>query len=163
MPRGVKNVRCGLLADDGQATVEAAVLLPVLLALMGLLLQPACLLYTRAVMSAAVGEGARVAQTSSSATEVEEYVRRRLRAVPNVALFHVGEDDGWEVEVKGIGKECVTVTARTHARPLPLTYAVAAAIGGSDAEGVRLEASASRAAHPTWVGGDYGDWVGIWG
>ncbi len=139
-------------------------LLPVLLLLLGLLLQPACLLYTKAVMAAAAGEGARVAQTATSVADVEAYVRRRLQAVPNVALFHTGGDEGWEVEVAGIGDGGrVRVAIRAHARPLPLTYAVASAIAGSDGEGVRLEASAERVARPGWVGGDYGDWIGIWG
>ena len=52
------------MGEEGPASVEAAVLLPVLVLVVALLVQPACLLYTRAVMSGAA------AQTSSTLADL---------------------------------------------------------------------------------------------
>lgn len=52
-------------SESGQSTVEAAVLLPVLFVVFGLLLQPAILLYNRCIMNAAAAEGCRLVATGS--------------------------------------------------------------------------------------------------
>ena len=86
------------LSRSGQSTVEAALLIPVTLTVVALLVQPACVLYTRSVMSATAHELARVVSTGrGSADEVREYALRRLAAVPEVPLFHEGGPDAWEV------------------------------------------------------------------
>lgn len=70
----------------GQATVEAALLIPALLISLLLLIQPGILLYTRMVMEGAAAEGCRVLATASSLEEntatVEDFVKRRLASVP---------------------------------------------------------------------------------
>ena len=53
-----------LRAQGGQGTVEAAVVLPSVMLVLALLLQPVCLSYTRTVMRAAAGECARAAATA---------------------------------------------------------------------------------------------------
>ena len=79
------------LSRSGQSTVEAALLIPVTLTVVALLVQPACVLYTRSVMSATAHELARVVSTSrGSADEVRAYALRRLAAVPEAPLFHEG-------------------------------------------------------------------------
>ena len=70
----------------GQATVEAALLIPALLISLLLLIQPGILLYTRMVMEGAAAEGCRVLATASSLEEntetVEGFIKRRLASVP---------------------------------------------------------------------------------
>ena len=99
---GRKGWRAARAGEEGQATVEAAVLVPTVMVVLALLLQPAMLLYTRSVMSGAAAEGARLATTATYdevASLVDSYVRRRLRAVPDVACFHDGGADAWDVSI----------------------------------------------------------------
>ena len=150
--------------EDGQATVEAAVLLPTVMVVLALLLQPAMLLYTHAVMSGAAAEGARLATTATQ-DEVDSlvgaYVRRRLRAVPDVACFHEGGPDAWDVDVEqSEGRVCVAIGG--HASPLPLVGVTAGLVGQMDEEGVLLSAMAERRMRAEWVGGDYDDWIATW-
>ena len=81
----------GHVGEEGQATVEAAVLIPTVMVVLALLLQPAMLLYTRAVMSGAAAEGARLATTATYDEAVflaGSFVKLMLCAVPDLACFH---------------------------------------------------------------------------
>ena len=153
----------------GQASVEAALFLPVLMLLLALLLQPAFLLYTRAVMQQAAAEGLRVLATRELhgvATEEAcvSYVRRRLRAVPDVEAFHAGGADGWEVTCEGdSASKTVSVEVVGRMRPLPLVGVLASMLGETDGELVVLRVRASANVRPEWLEGDYADWVSIWG
>lgn len=150
--------------ERGQSSVEAAVLVPALLLTVALLVQPACLLYTRSVMSGAAAESARLAATAKSSTDVESFARRRLKAVPEVSVFHVGGEEDWSIAVEGVGgARTAKVRIRGHARPLPLMAAIAGALAGADGEGVVMEVEAEVKARADWVEGSYGDWIGIWG
>ena len=153
------------LDEKGQSTVEAAVLLPVAMVVLALLLQPAMLLYTRAVMSGVAAEGARLATTATQdemGSLVDGYVRRRLKAVPDIACFHAGGADAWEVEVESDGAR-VRVSVRGHARPLPLVGVTAGLVGQMDGGDVLLSAEVERGMRSEWVGGDYDDWIASWG
>ncbi|MCI6274781.1 MAG: pilus assembly protein [Coriobacteriaceae bacterium] len=162
---GCGRRHAGCAREAGQATVEAAVLLPVVMVVLALLLQPAMLLYTRAVMSGAVAEGARLAATASHG-EVESlvggYVRRRLKAVPNVACFHEGGSEAWDVAVEQDGGR-VRVVVRGRARPLPLVGVTAGLVGQMDGGSVLLSAMVERDMRAEWVEGDYDDWIAAWG
>ncbi len=148
--------------NDGQASVEAAVLIPSLLVVVALLVQPTCLLYTRSVMSGAAAEAVRLAATSSSTDEVVAFVKRRLKAVPEVSAFHAGGEADWSVSVSGAGTARPRVEISGHARPLPLTAAIAGAVAGSDGSGVVLKVEKEADARAGWVQGAYSDWVGMW-
>ena len=82
---------------SGQATVEAAMLVPVVLTLVALLVQPACALYTRSVMAATAAEVARLVSTARGSDEdVRDYALRRLAAVPTSRFFTRGDRrHGW--------------------------------------------------------------------
>ena len=149
--------------EEGQASVEAAVLIPVLFLVVALLVQPACLLYTRAVMSGAAAQGARLAASNPSSDEAVAFVRRRLKAVPEVSVFHAGGEGDWSINVEGAGSGRSRVEGRGHARPLPLMSAISGALLGSDGAGVVLEVTVEVSSHADWVNGSYGDWVGVWG
>ena len=153
-----------LRAQGGQGTVEAAVVLPSVMLVLALLLQPVCLSYTRTVMRAAAGECARAAATAhgGNMAACESFARRRLEAVPEVPLFHVGGPSDWQVELAASDGH-VDVTIRGHARPLPLMGALAALATMSDGQGIVLQVSLSEDLRPSWVGGDYDAWQQIWG
>ena len=150
---------------DGQTSVEAALLIPVVLTLVALLAQPACVLYTRSVMASAAEELVRVRATSRvGEDELRAYALRRLAAVPDVPAFHSGGAEAWEVESSSpddSGRVRVTIAGRV--RPLPLLGVLVAAFGELDGGEVVLVAEASREVRADWIGGDYGEWVGIWG
>jgi Flp pilus assembly protein TadG len=139
--------------------VEAAVLLPALLVVLTLLVQPACVLYTRCVMQEAASEAVRIAATDDSDDELEALVLRRLEAVPDVSVFHEG---GWEVSVeRADGAATVTVSGRVKALPF---FAPAVAVFTGDASGsATVTVTESAATAPGWLDGTYSTWVKIWG
>ena len=146
--------------------MEAAALLPTLFLLVALAVQPCCLAYTRALMYAAAGEGARVLTTAPAAEReelVSSYVLRRLKAVPNVDAFHMGGSDDWriEAELSDDGKEA-TVRIRGHARLVPLVGAAAAALYPSDEVGAIVEVTVSERVRPA-LEGSFDEWVSSWG
>ncbi|MCH3942359.1 MAG: pilus assembly protein [Atopobiaceae bacterium] len=153
---------------DGQASVEAALLLPVAMALVALLVQPVCLLYTRSVMESSAAEGVRALATASgsggaTAEACERFVRRRLAAVPELSCFHVGGEDDWTVSCEGAeGEASCSVSIAGHARPLPSSGWQAGVLGGSDDSGIVLEVEVSEDVRPSWLKGTYGEWVGMW-
>ena len=147
-------------ARAGQASVEAAFLLPVVLGILALVLQPACLLFSLAVMRSAAAESARVATTNTDTSRCREFAKRRLEGVPNVEIFHVGE---WDVDVSCDGEGQATVSIQGHARPLPLIGSLARVAFPCDEQGIVLGTSVTERLRPSWVGGDYGSWVSIWG
>lgn len=139
-------------------------ILPSTMLVFALLLQPVCLSYTKAVMRDAAGECARAALTAygGDMAACRSYALRRLEAVPEVPLFHVGGSGDWVIDISSSGGH-VDVSITGHARPLPLMGAVAALLAQSDGTGVVLHVSLSENMRPSWVGGDYGDWQSMWG
>lgn len=152
----------------GQASVEAAACLPVLMLLLAMLLQPVFVLYTRSVMQQAAAEGVRVLVTrepggAADDEACEAYVLRRLAAVPNMAAFHVGGSDGWDVTVSGdAGSDEVSVEIEGRLRPLPLVGILARLLGEADGDEVVLRVGVSERARPEWLEGGYGDWILAW-
>lgn len=140
-------------------------LLPTVMFVLGLLLQPVCLLYTRSVMRATAGECARVLVTARDANDeadCRDFALRRLAAVPEVSIFHVGGRSDWEVSFERSDGQ-VTVRIAGHLRPLPLLGISAEALGMRDGVGVRLEVSVTEGMRPDWVEGGYDAWQGVWG
>ena len=161
------------LADArGQATVEAAFLVPVLLGGVLLLVQPGIILYDRIVMQAAAVEGCRLLATAPSAETgdmAEDYVRRRLGAVPPLEVFHVHEGGcTWDISLSGSETSGeVSVTIATEVRALPLIDFAARAFGLADGDGnLRVEVSATMPTRAAWAvdaaPGSPAEWPGAW-
>ncbi len=136
---------------------------------LALLVQPACMLYTRTVMQAAAAEGCRMLAAPPTSAGVAEqsyraYILRRLSAVPDVGIFHVGGEAGWEIALEGPGGgDTARVSIATSVRPLPLIGVLTALLGAGDGDGgVRLEVEVATTVRPSWVEGGYGDWSSIW-
>ncbi len=145
---------------DGQSSVEAALLLPSLMVVVALLVQPACLLYTRSIMSSAANEAVRMLATTTNKDEVTTFVKRRLAAVPEVSVFHSGGPDDWVVEVEQGSDVSVAVTG--HVKPLPLMGFISAALGTADSSGLALSVTAKGKSQQAWVEGSYDDWANLW-
>lgn len=155
--------------QKGQASVEAAVMMPVFMLLMALLLQPAFLLYTRSIMQQAASEGVRVLMTAQTSGDVADeacraYVLRRLGAVPNIAAFHTGGKDGWTIELSGDASSSeVGVSVEGKLRPLPLIGILASMLGEVEGDEVLIKVSVTQTSRPSWLEGSYDSWAGEWG
>ncbi len=117
--------------ERGQSTVEAAFLIPVLLLVLGLFIQPVCLLYCSCVMNYAAAEGCRVYATNNALSNAEEvataYVERRLSAIPNIAIFH--NSDEWNISFTVKDNGVVVCTIKNKAATLPL-FGITTALAG---------------------------------
>ncbi|MDR1089084.1 MAG: pilus assembly protein [Coriobacteriales bacterium] len=155
----------------GQTTVEAAYLIPVLLLLLLLLIQPMILLYNRMVMENAAAEGCRLlatatSQGSYSQMKYEEYIKRRLAAIPPVDLFHLHTGDRtWEIALEGDESTTeVSVHITNRLRPLPLLGWGAELLRMTDAQhNIVQEVRVTMPTQPDWVarsgGNDPEGWV----
>lgn len=153
----------------GQATIEAAFALPVLMVLVLLLLQPGIVLYDRVVMAGAAAEGCRLLTTASDsdAQHCHDYVMRRLSAVPQADIFHVHSTGcTWDVQLEGDEvARTVTVRITTEAKPLPLIDCALGLLGLCNERGnVVIEVEATSATQPDWVDGQVSpdDWIRQW-
>lgn len=161
--------------EAGQATVEAAFLLPVVFIALLLLLQPGMLLYDRIVMNAAASEGCRLLATKTAAAgdmaeSCEAFVRHRLGAIPPVPCFHVHEGAcSWDIRFEGDeASDVVRVTITNEVRPLPLLDAGGALLGMVNGNGnLEVKVVAEQSTQPAWaresgLGDDPAGWIGAW-
>jgi len=128
-------------------------MLPLLMLLMALLVQPVCVLYTCMVMRHAAAATARVATTSADADATRRYALRRLAAVPEASVFHVGGTSDWDVQVDRSSAGDVSVEIAGHVRPLPLLGVVVGALGRQDSQGVLLSVRVVENTRPSWYEG----------
>lgn len=140
---------------QGQATIEAAFALPILMLLILLLLQPGVMLYDRIVMQGAAMEGCRLLATSSdgSSGTCEDYLRRRLSAIPQVDFFHVHSGGcTWRINMSGNEDAASTsVSISTEVKPLPLIGLGAGFLGLTNGNGnLTIEVEASAQTQPSW-------------
>lgn len=156
--------------EIGQASVEAAVCIPLLFVGILLLVQPGIILYDRMVMKSAAAEACRALATCDDRQQVEELLRRRLGAVPQHDCFHI-HDGGcsWKIElVGGPSSQAVSVRICNQAKPLPLISLGERALGLTNGEGnLEIEVSAHQEIQPAWTanstaGSDPSGWVGAW-
>lgn len=155
---------------SGQASVEGAFLIPVILVLLMLLIQPGILLYNRMVMMSAAAEGCRVLATQGSSQNqaaCEEFVRRRLGAVPEQDNFHVHSGGcTWEIVFQGgDSSSTVSVEIRNQVDLLPLFDLGAGLMGALNGSGhYQQKVVVERNTYASWVssnelGLDPGAWV----
>lgn len=157
---------CAAFEEHAQATVEAAFLLPSFFIVLLLMLQPVCLLYTRAIMEGAASSAARLMMTAEGQTDeaCRAFALRQLAAIPNVTIFHEGGPLSWDIECSEGGEEgAVRVGIEGSVRPLPVLGAFVGAFGEQDGHGgVLLTVEVAYEGRPDWLEGDYASWVSIW-
>lgn len=153
--------------DAGQSTVEAAFALPILMVLILLMLQPAIVLYDYVVLKSAAAEGCRLLATSAGGDENDDYMRRRLSAIPQHDLFHVHTGEcSYQIEMDGDeSSQEVSVTLSTKLKPLPLLDIGMKLSGLTDEDGcLKVEASSTMPTQADWVwtsasGASPAEWV----
>ena len=170
----MKKPRRARREASGQASVEAAFLIPLLLLTLLLLIQPAILLYTYLVMQSAAAEACRIVSTETlleqNADAVERYTMRRLAAVPQQDNFHVHEPAcSWDITYQGNDTTAtVSVQITNQVRPLPLFDFGFAALGLLNEQGdLQLSVSHQLRTKSEWVmnnewGIDPQRWVERW-
>lgn len=138
-----------MLNRSGQAAIETAFTLPLVFLVLLLLIQPAIVLYTRAVMSSAAHETCRAIATRPSSVgdrAYESFARRRLGAIPPVPIFHEHDPCSYAIAITGdADAAAVMVRIENSMRPLPLVGAVWSHVTGGGGREIRqiVEASAS--------------------
>lgn len=166
--------------QSGQATVEAAFLLPVLFLLLLLLLQPAILLYDHLVMQGAAAEGCRLlvtadggsggiqvgghAHVSPTSNPYQSYVLRRLGAIPLVPAFHLHEGEcSYVIDMEGgEGSQTVSVSITNKVRLLPLVGQAASVLGIAERGVYTQVVSVSMPGGPAWTTGSPDEWAQSW-
>lgn len=159
------------VTECGQSTVEAAFALPVLVLLVLLLLQPGIVLYDRIVMQGAASEACRLlASTSENDSGLaEDFVRRRLGAVPQLDQFHVHSSGcSWRIELEG-NESSNVASARiaTEVKPLPLMDGALSLLGLTNGQGnLVVVVESQQQVQPDWIDGavegrNPSNWAGI--
>ena len=145
-----------LKRKNAQATLEAAFMIPVLLTLFLLLVQPAIVFYDLIVMKSASSEACRLVSEpgSQSNTEIENLIRRRLSAVPQTDLFHIhGGGCTWEIKISGRGSSNVEVSISNKLKAVPLIDVALRSFGGASKDGViEISATSKQKVQPDWIG-----------
>jgi len=157
--RAFRAARSELRSVAGQASVEAAFLIPIVFLMLLLLIQPGIILYDRMVMQAAASEGCRLLATKTDAAgaseeKYESYILRRLGSIPPQDNFHIhGSACSWDIELVGSENTAfVEVTIRNKVKPLPLLDSGAKLLGLLDESGLlTIEVSVSMPTQPYWV------------
>jgi len=161
------------LDQRGQATVEAAFLIPIFFLLILILLQPAILLYNRMIMENAAAESCRLLATrtpmgSDSDEKYLGYTKRRLAAIPPIDIFHAHPNgDSWKIELIGAEQSSeVSVHIVNYLKPLPLLAWAISLGGGTNAQGyIVQDVTVSMPSQPAWVwegSGSPTEWVQQW-
>lgn len=164
------RLRILLGSAKGQSTVEAALLLPLLLTLVLLLAQPGIILYDRMVMKGAAAEGCRLLATVDSSDRCENFVKRHLGAIPQQDCFHVHSGAcSWDIQMEGgPASSRASVSISTQVKPLPLIDLGATLLGLVNSQGYfEVKVSESAPTQPDWVssspqGSNPAAWVGAW-
>ena len=155
MPFVFNNLRY-LKKCSGQSTVEAAFMIPVFMVLLLLLIQPAIVCYDLIIMKSASSQACRlVSESGSSGTGgVDDFIRRRLSAIPQVDAFHVhGGDCSYEINIEGANESSATVAIKNKIKPLPLIDLTLRGLGATNQDGcLELATVSTQTSRPSWVG-----------
>lgn len=153
-----------LSSEIAQASVEAAFILPVALLLCGMVIQVGIYGFTRSVMMRTCAETVRVAafDFDGNTQDCCEFAKRRLAAIPNLALFHTPPADDWDIQIH-VTNRSAKVSITGHFQPIPVIGMLVEAFGEKDDKGCVIKAEVEGNTQPSWVEGSYDGWQKIWG
>lgn len=163
----VPSFSCGhvtLKSEVAQASVEAAFILPIALLLCGMMVQVGIYGFTRSVMMRTCAETVRVASFDFDGNTQDccEFAKRRLKAIPNLTLFHTPSPDDWDIQIQ-ISDRSAKVSITGHFQPIPVIGALVEAFTEKDDKGCIIRAEVEEHTQPSWVEGSYDGWQKIWG
>ena len=138
-----------------QGTVEAAITIPILFTCVLLLIQPAIVLYDEIIMKSAAAEACRIANSTGNLSEevVEDFVRRRLSAIPEVDIFHIHSDEcSYIIQVYGMNETYSTINIYNRIKPLPLIDVLLKSLASSTYDGNwHISATYTQIYKPEWA------------
>ena len=148
-----------LHSHRGQASLEAALLIPLLFFSFFTLLQPGIILYDLLVMKNAAAETCRLLATkppesSETNASYEQFAKHRLAAIPSHDLFHIHKQRcSWKIELTGDETTSeVSVSISNAIRFLPLFQFGAEIMGLLDDNGnFVLSTQCSQNTKPEWI------------
>lgn len=141
--------------NEAQATVEAAIMIPVIFLLLLLLIQPGIYLYDLCIMNEAAAETCRVLSTSSDTEKAkicESFAKRRLSAIPQQDNFHMHSGGcSYEISYEGSQESNeVCVIIKNQLKPLPLVGFITNFVGLlNENDCLEIEARSSKISRPT--------------
>lgn len=152
-----------------QSSIEAALLLPVLVVVFALLLQSGIVMYTKINMRVAAAQACRLYAVQAEGFErrhqkdrYREFVLHRLQAVPKLEIFHKGSDKDWNIRFE-TSQGSVAVSIEHEYRPLPLWGLAASFMGYERRDGaVTTKVKVSSPVRPAWIKGGYREWQAQW-
>lgn len=112
-------------------------------------------------MSEAASEAARLYGTLTDVHQCRSYVQRRLSAIPEIPLFHVGGREDWNIELQKDDQE-VRVKITGHMHPLPPVGWLLSLAGKNDGQGYVVSTRVQEKIRPKWLGGSYAEWIHMW-
>lgn len=169
----IKNLNYKIRKNNAQATVEAAIMIPVIFLILLLLIQPAILLYDLCVMNSASAETCRVLGTCNEVEKqkvCEPFAKRRLGAIPQQDNFHLHSTGcSYEVFLEGSQETPqVKVSIKNQIKPLPIIGFLSQIFGLLNSNGCfEITAQVEEQSKPAWAQQSYKDtsvdkWVGRW-
>lgn len=162
-----------LVHNEGQSTVEAAFMIPVIFIMILLLIQPAIILYDLTVMNEASAETCRVLSTCGNDSKnniCDAFVRRRLSAIPQQENFHVHSGGcSYSIDLNGDeSSSFVSVKISNKVKPLPILSALVSVLGACDENGnIEIKSYSEIETRPEWVSNSLNPnnpekWPGEW-
>lgn len=140
---------------NAQATVEAAMMIPVIFLLILILVQPGIVFYDLVIMKSATAETCRVLATANDVEKnslCEQFIRRRLGAIPQQDNFHVHSSGcSYEFNFEGSASSReVTVSAVNKIKVLPLINFFMEGLGMLDSDKCySIKVSCTRQTQPS--------------
>lgn len=167
------GIHIGIHKVRGQATLEAAFLIPIVFIGLLLLMQPGIILYDRMIMNATASEACRLLATKTDAAgsmdeSCRAFVCHRLNAIPDISVFHVRDiPNEWDIVLQGDeNSERVRVEIAHEVRPLPFLDISAKLLGlVNDRGNLRIHVACSQKTQPDWLSnaeGEPSEWIGAW-
>lgn len=143
--------------NKGQATVEAAIMIPVIFIILLLLIEPGILFYDYCVMNSAAAETCRVLSTQDNNNKqkvCEAFARRRLSAIPQQDNFHLHSTGcSYQIQLEGSqDSNEVSVKIINEVKPLPLIGFLSDVLGILNANKCfEINANCTQKQRPDWV------------
>lgn len=145
-------------SENGQASIEAAFILPIALLCIGLALQPLLYMYSKSLCHQAAEEGVRYAMSEENNSRTERYILRRLSSIPSLPILHKGEEADWNIEIIRADNK-VRISIMGHMAPLPLLGVPSKMFLPHDDDGLKIKTEAEGPISPGWREGTYDEWV----
>ena len=106
-------------------------------------------------MQQSAGEAIRLLATSDDICQCEDFILRRMKAIPDISIMKQGSPD---ISITKSSKT-VTINIRQHVSPIPVLGIPLKSVFECDEQGFIVEVEVTQSIVPEWLEGDYTSWV----